>query len=219
MVRILLPLWGLVVYLILKSGKYAWILLAMTVVATYSMYFTVLDTGLNDEWGYIGFMYMPLWRGMAGMAIGALCGMAMSSARFYAIYARNIRIHNFIALLALIALGAILFNPQNHNLIGVLLIIILFVNVVAPGGLSRYFQGGVMKYIPDISLEILLLHKFLIMVTVKVADILGVLNIVPVKFILYIVILIAGGIALKNCIGILESKIKFLKRSHLTIAR
>jgi len=210
---------GLIIYLMLKSGKYAWIPLAMTAVVTYSTYFLVSDSGLNDEWMYIGFMYMPLWRGMAGMAIGALCGMVMTSSRFSDYYTRNIRIHNLLAALALIGLGAILFISENHNFIGILLITILFINAVAPGGLSKYFQTGVMKYIPDISLEILLLHKFLIIVTVKVADILGILYVLPAKFMLFIFILIAGGVVLKNCIAIIESRIKLLKKSRLTIAR
>lgn len=210
---------GLIVYLMLKSGKYALILLTMTATVTYSAYFLVFDTGLNDEWGYIGFMYMPLWRGTAGMAVGALCGIAMSSKWFTDFYIRNIRIHNIIATLALIGLGVSLFNPENHNFIGILLFTILFINAVAPGGLSRYFQTGVIKHIPDISLEILLVHKFLIIVTVKVAEFIGVLYVDSARYLLFIIILIAGGIALKKCTSNIESKFKLLKRSPLTIAR
>lgn len=210
---------GLIVYILLKSDKYSKIILSSVIVITYSSYFLINEAGINDTWGYMGFMYMPLWRGIAGMSIGALCAMTMKSTQFMDFYNRHIQIHNFLALLSLIGISLILFIPTNHNFIGILLIIILTVNSIAPKGLSCYFKGKLMKYIPDISLEILLIHKFLIIVTAKVSATFGVAYVNPIKFCIFIIILIVGGLLFKYCINFIESKLKLLTVKSIQIAK
>lgn len=199
---------GLIVYAFLKSGKNAIWFLATAVIMTYAAYFLVYDIGLNDEWGYKGIMYMPLWRGVAGMSLGAMVGMATSSQKFSSAYCRFIILNNVIAILCCIGIAYILFAPANHDFIAIILFALLVTNLVSPKGLPGMIKGRFMEYIPDISLEILLLHKFLIVVTVKASELMGILDITFAKYLLFIIILIISGIAFKYIVGVIETKIR-----------
>lgn len=53
--------------------------------------------------------------------------------------------------------------------------------------------GEYVKCIPDISFEILLLHKILIPVSVKISDYLGVLYIDAAKYAVYAVLVVMAG--------------------------
>lgn len=194
-------LWGgLALYIILHIKKYSPVILGIVSLAVYSIY-TIADEGLNEVWGFRGVFYMPLWRGIAGMSLGALIGIAFENEKIIQFYRRHAKLFNIIAVATLPPVVYCLYAPTNLDYIGIVMFVLLFANVISPYGISKYFQGNrFMQLIPDISLEILLLHKLMIPVSVKILNTLGILEIDIMKYLIFIIVNILAAIALKELV-------------------
>ena len=84
------------------------------------------------------------------------------------------------------------FSPADIEWVGIICFVYILANAVFPNGLGSYVnKREYAKYIPDISLEILLLHKMLIPVSVKIAYTLGVFHIDVFKYIIYTIVVLA----------------------------
>lgn len=213
-------LWGgLIVFMLLMSRKAIYVL-PIIVLTVYTAFFIILDTSLDSEWGYHGFMYMPLWRGIAGMSIGALLGKLMSSPIWRNHFSRFIWFYNSLAIASCVAIGAILFADGNFEFLGIIAFVILLLNIISPIGMQKYFNRiGFIRYIPDISLEILLLHKFLIVVTVKIAEAGGFAQVEILKWALFVLILIASGFAFKRFVNLVQNGFRAVIISTQTALR
>lgn len=197
---------GMIVYSMLKYKKIRLFIFACIIITTYGIYYTYLGNTFNEYWNYFGVIYMPLWRGVAGMSIGALLGILLGKQDFNLFIQRNKLIFNFATIISLILCISSLYNKSNWDIFILIPYTIITANAVSPHGINQYKRiNCILKWVPDISLEILLIHYFLIIINVKICDTLGILSVDYLKHTLYIAILITSAIFLKNKI---EPKIR-----------
>lgn len=165
--------------------KWATYIISATVAGVYGFYIFLWD-GTLEIWTYKSIFYMPLWRGLAGMSVGILLGMIMRNEHINNWIGTHKVYFNILGIAALAGAFYSFFSPTDIEWVGVICFVYILANAVSPNGLGSFINDR--KYanlIPDISLEILLLHKLLIPVSVKIADTLGVLNIDALKYIIY----------------------------------
>lgn len=184
--------WGGVVLYGLLKFKYRKLILFIIIVCTYSFYFIFKVGGLNDLWGYYYVFYMPLWRALAGMSTGILLGMAIENEAIKGFLCKNVQIFNVLTLISIGVVCFCIITPHDYDILCYLCFVCIVTNLFIPQGLERYFsRNKYFRSIPDISFEILLLHKILIIVSVKIASIIGVLDIPIIKYIMYAFITIS----------------------------
>lgn len=180
-------LYGLLTYVPKMFVNYT--LLAI-VIGVYGFYLLVWD-GTMEIWTYKSIFYMPLWRGLADMSVGILLGMVLKNDYINKWSNTHNVCFNTLGVIAI--LGAIFsfFSPIDIEWLAIICFVYILANAVNKNGIGNYFNKiEYAKYIPDISLEILLLHKMLIHVSVKIAEFLGVLYIDILKYIVYTTVII-----------------------------
>lgn len=175
-------LYGVLTYVPKRFVNYT---LSAIVIGVYGFYFLAWD-GTMEIWTYKSIFYMPLWRGLADMSIGILLGMALK--KEYVNQWSNTHKVCFNTLCVIAISGAFFsfFSPIDIEWLGIICFVYILANAVSSNGIGSHFnKTKYAKYIPDISLEILLLHRIFIGISVKVTDFLGVLHIGILKYIIY----------------------------------
>lgn len=165
--------------------KWATYIISAIVAGVYGFYIFVWD-GTLEIWTYKSIFYMPLWRGLAGMSVGILLGMIMRNEHINNWIGTHKVYFNILGIAALAGAFYSFFSPTDIEWVGVICFVFILANAVSPNGLGSFINDR--KYanlLPDISLEILLLHWMLIPVSVKIANTLGVLSIDALKYIIY----------------------------------
>lgn len=165
--------------------KWATYIISAIVAGVYGFYIFVWD-GTLEIWTYKSIFYMPLWRGLAGMSVGILLGMTMRNEHINNWIGTHKVYFNILSIAALAGAFYSFFSPTDIEWVGVICFVFILANAVSPNGLGSFINDR--KYanlLPDISLEILLLHWMLIPVSVKIANTLGVLSINALKYIIY----------------------------------
>ena len=157
------------------------------VVCIYSFYFVFKVGGLNELWGYYYIFYMPLWRALAGLSIGVLLGMTLQIEYIRNYLIKNIRLFNGCTIMSLVVIIYCIITTNDFDFLCCLCFICVISNTLFPQGLGNYLNNNrYLRLLPDISLEMLLLHKITILISVKIMSVLGVLDIFYVKYIGYI---------------------------------
>lgn len=184
--------WGsILLYCLLKYKKICVISLMLIVTCTYSFYFIFKIGTLNDVWGYWHIFYMPLFRGLAGLSTGILLAKVFHYNIVKTYLTKYILFFNIIACIAIGVIGYCIVSPYDYDGLCYLCFVCIIMNSVMTNGLNSYCHNlKFLKIIPDISLEILLLHQILIPVSVKFMSLIGVLDILYVRCILYAFIVI-----------------------------
>lgn len=181
-------LYGLLMYAPKRLTTYT---LSTIVIGVYGFYFLTWD-GTMEIWTYKSIFYMPLWRGLADMSVGILLGMVKK--KEYVNKWSNTHKVCFNTLGVIAILGAFLsfFSPIDIEWLGIICFVYILANAVFSNGIGSYFnKTKYVKYIPDISLEILLLHRIFIRISVKVADCLGVVQIEVLRYMIYVTMVLA----------------------------
>lgn len=188
-------LWGSIVLYLLLRLKYVKVILCIIITCTYSYYFIFQDYSLNDLWEYHYIFFMPLWRALAGMSTGILLGTVIENENIKKYFSKNIQAFNICTLISIAVVCFCIISPNNYDFLCYLCFICIIINLFMPHSLEHYFnRSKYLKSIPDMSFEILLLHKILIPVSVKVASIIGVLDIPILKYIIYACITIIASL-------------------------
>lgn len=189
-------LWsGTLLYLILRYFKHAPIIIATITIAVYAYLFGV--NGGIESWKFAGPFYMPFWRGMAGMGLGILLGMA-SNAKITQQFLSKERTALRIIMLAVptaIAAGC-LFSPTNADLPGLIALFTISAALIympLPESAPKW-----LRYVPDISLEILLIHRFTIGMTNQISETAGFEDSFLIKSILLLLLTITGALLLQR---------------------
>lgn len=189
-------LWGgTLLYFIIRSCKHAPIIIATITIAVYAYLFGV--NGGIESWKFAGPFYMPFWRGMAGMGLGILLGMA-SNAKITQQFLSKERTALRIIMLAVptaIAAGC-LFSPTNADLPGLIALFTISAALIympLPESAPKW-----LRYVPDISLEILLIHRFTIGMTNQISETAGFEDSFLIKSILLLLLTITGALLLQR---------------------
>lgn len=178
---------SILLYGILKFKNLCIKCLMAIVICIYSLYFIFRVGGLNELWGYYYILYMPLWRALAGMSVGVLLGMILQKEYIRNYLIKNIRSFNICAIMSMVMIVYGIITSNDFDAVCCLCFICIVSNALIPQGLGCYIDNiKCLKRLPDISFEILLLHKITIPISVKIMTKLGVLDIVFVKYIGYI---------------------------------
>ena len=192
---------GTVVYLINGFHKLRAYIFSAIAIVFYVWILFFSENGLNGYWGYVGIFYIPLWRGIACMGIGSLLGMVNEFESFNEMCNRFALPFNCLALISLVVGIICCFVPGEYDWLGILCFIILIINILRPAGISLYFNKlKYARYVPDISLEILLIHKFTIILTVKIMTILGLLDYSVLKYVMYVLVTVSAAFAIQKII-------------------
>lgn len=193
---------SLLLYYILShfSKRYVVTIFSAIVIGVYGFYFLVWN-GTMEIWDYKGVFFIPLWRGLAGMSLGILVGMVLKRDAVGRWLNANSVCFNALSIVAFVGAFYSFFASIDIEWAGIICFVCLFANSLMPSGLGSYFnRWKFAKYIPDISLEILLLHKILITVSVKICDFFGVLYIDIVKYTVYAVVVIVVSLVFNKLI-------------------
>ena len=171
--------------------RYVAYILSTIVIGVYVFVFLLWD-GTMEIWTYKSIFYMPLWRGIADMSVGILLGMIMGKGNVNKWIDTHKVCFNMLGIVALFGAFFSFFSPADIEWVGIICFVYILANAVFPNGLGSYVnKREYAKYILDISLEILLLHKMLIPVSVKIAYTLGVFHIDVFKYIIYTIVVLA----------------------------
>ncbi|MCM1138965.1 MAG: acyltransferase family protein [Muribaculum sp.] len=190
---------GIVVYLINGSRKLRAYIFSAIAIVFYAWILFFSENGLNGYWGYISIFYIPLWRGIACMGIGSLLGILNESDSFNEIRDRFALSFNCLALISLVVGIICCFVPGGYDWLGILCFIILVLNILQPTSISSYFNKlKYARYVPDISLEILLIHKFTIILTAKIITTLGLLDYSMLKYVMYVLVTVSAAFAIQK---------------------
>lgn len=175
-------LYGLLTYVPKRFISYT---LSTIVIGVYGFYLLAWD-GTMEIWTYKSIFYMPLWRGLAGMSVGILLGMVLKK-EYVNKWSNTHKVcFNTLGIIAISGAFFSFFSPIDIEWLGIICFVYILANAVSSNGIGSYFnKTKYAKYIPDISLEILLLHIIFIRVSVKVADCLGVVQINVLRYIIY----------------------------------
>lgn len=192
---------GIMIFLFCRTAKAGKYLLLASVFAFYAWLLLFADKSLNEYWGYEGVFYIPLWRGVAGMALGALLGIIYESKKMQNVLEKHNQVFNYIAIIGLFTSILCFFIETDLDWLAIICFSIVFLNVLSPDGLSAYFNKfKYARFVPDISLEILLIHKFTIILTAKVMFVAGLLDFTFIKCVVYVAITIFVALMLQKII-------------------
>lgn len=180
-------LYGLLTYAPKRFVNYT---LSTIVIGVYGFYFLAWD-GTMEIWTYKSIFYMPLWRGLANMSVGILLGMVLKK-EYVNKWSNTHKVcFNTLGVIAISGAFFSFFSPIDIEWLGIICFVYILANAVSSNGIGSYFnKTKYAKYIPDISLEIMLLHRIFIRVSVKVADCLGVVQIDVLKYMIYATIVL-----------------------------
>lgn len=194
-------LWGgMIVYAILRLSK-NWRIIFIIISLSVFSYYTV-NSNINSVWCYKCCFYMPLWRGISGMALGALIG--------FIYYNTNIitsdKSSRILSLLSIIVIPIVFYcfwSSSNIDYLGILGFIIILISCLNEKTIL-YKIGTKMPKVPDITLEMLLIHKFIIIVSSKICAVIG----VPIAFniFLFAILVISCSIVYKKSISLTLNK-------------
>lgn len=180
-------LYGLLTYVPKRFINYT---LSAIVIGVYGFYLLAWN-GTMEIWTYKSIFYMPLWRGLADMSVGILLGMVLKNDYINKWSNTHKGCFNTLGVIAILGATFSFVSPIDIEWLGIICFVYILANAVNKNGIGSYFNKiEYAKYIPDISLEILLLHKILIPVSVKIAEILGVLYIDILKYIIYTTVIV-----------------------------
>ncbi len=192
---------GIFVYFINKLKPFRIYILTFVAVIFYVWILFISSKGLNGYWEYESIFYIPLWRGIAGMSIGSLVGMATDLKLVSKYLQNNISIFNQITVFALCASIVCCFIELNFNWIGILCFIVVSANILVNNGISKWFnQFKYAQFIPDISLEILLIHKYTLAVTAKIFVFVGMTEYTIFESIFFIMMTISAALLFQKFI-------------------
>lgn len=185
--------WGSIfLYFILRYRYARKFILITIVICTYSYYFIFKINNLNDIWGYYSIFYMPLWRGLAGMSTGILLGNILQKKYIKSYLDKNIHLFNLITILSFVIICFCIISPKNFDWLCIICFVLIILNLFTPNGMNKFSNKiHILKNIPDISFEMLLLHFLLIPVSVKISTLMGVLEIPMLKCFIYLFITIS----------------------------
>lgn len=192
---------GIVIYSVSRFRRGKVFIFSSIATLFYLWILFISEKGLNGYWGYESVFFIPLWRGIAGMSIGALIGIFNENVKIKEYVGSNISVFNIFTVLCLISCFVCCFIDGDFDWIGILCFIIVFVNLLQSEGLSVYFHRcQYARYVPDISLEILLIHKFTIILTAKILTMADLLGYDIIKYISYFVITVSSALIIKKII-------------------
>lgn len=135
------------------------------------------------------------------MSIGSLVGMATDLKLVSKYLQNNISIFNQITVFALCASIVCCFIELNFNWIGILCFIVVSANILVNNGISKWFnQFKYAQFIPDISLEILLIHKYTLAVTAKIFVFVGMTEYTIFESIFFIMMTISAALLFQKFI-------------------
>lgn len=193
---------GIIVFLINRLKKIRIYLFTGVAFVFYIWILFISTKGLNEYWDYESIFFIPLWRGIACMGIGSIIGIINESSLSNKNFQQYSSILNILTALCIVISILCCFLPEDNDWIAILCFIVILINIIQPSGISTYFNK--LKYvqlIPDISLEILLIHKFSIIFTSKILTIIGLLDYSIIKSITYIFVNISFAIAIQFIIN------------------
>lgn len=152
-------------------------LVILSVCAIYSLIFPKF---------YPNSSYEHWWLSLARESVGILLGMVLKK-EYVNKWSNTHKVcFNTLGIIAISGAFFSFFSPIDLEWLGIICFVYILANAVSSNGIGSYFnKTKYAKYIPDISLEILLLHIIFIRISVKVADCLGVVQIDVLRYIIY----------------------------------
>ncbi len=199
---------GILIFMILKMNRIRLYVLITIVTTFYTWIFIIADGGLNDYWGFESIFFIPLCRGVAGMSLGAIVGMILYNGSIKNYMNNRRRTFNLLASVCLLGSVFCCFTSFDLDWLGVICFIIIAINILMADGISMKFNK--LKYanlVPDISLEILLLHKFATVLTVKSLAFVGFLEYNTFKYIAFILVTVSVAILFQKLIVPLVTRV------------
>lgn len=199
------PLWylsvlvfgGGIVYSCLRFNKRLslGLLFPLIVLLTYTFLFSYGEKNNIEVWTTCSVFYMPLWRGVAGLSLGALLGYVM---RYKSkLIFNNVRLINIIGVLSFFVMSYLSFSSINQDQYSLLSSMGVIVACFAPKGLfGKMFKRPIWTFLGSITFEMLLLHAPIAFVVGYAARLFNIGSVLGIS--VYISILVLSSYILKR---------------------
>lgn len=196
---------GFILFVLLKYTKRTFHVIVLSVI-TICVYTHMLITGSVEHFYNVGVINLPIFRGLASMSLG--CMLAMPEYKYFVdkhINRATVKIIvNVSTFVAIPAVTLIMFTPNHVPVLAVPLFFIILTGIMTPGlwinnlnSLPLFSKIA----IPDISLEMLLLHKATIYPSVIFCEKIGQLYNMPVKVMIFLSITIVASLIMKKFVN------------------
>lgn len=205
---------GALLFILLKYTNRRFCLILMTII-TICVYTHMLITGAVEHFYNLGIINLPFFRGLAGMFLGCLIAMPQYK-NYIGEHITNVRFRsvlNAISIVAIIAAAIIFFTPNTVPVLAVPLFFIILTGMMLPGLWFNNLNAlPIFSKIslPDISLEMLILHKATIYPTVVLFEKLPFLDYLILKVITYIGFTFVVSLILKRLVKLILGSHKLL---------
>lgn len=193
---------GLFLFILLRHTNRIFHITILTLVAI-CVYAHMFATGAVEHFHNEGIINLPMFRGIASMFVGCILAMPIYRNRISGLVERNSAriILNVLTIAALMAVAILILTPNRVPVFAVPLYFIILTGIMTPGLWMNNLNSLTVFSkinIPDISLEMLLLHKATIYPSVILCDKLGMLDNLPVKVIIFLTTTIIASLFLKR---------------------
>lgn len=196
---------GFILFVLLKYTKRTFHITILSVI-TICVYTHMLITGSVEHFYNVGIINLPIFRGLASMFLG--CLLAMPEFKYFinrsiSKYAVKTLL-NALTILAIPAVTILMFTPNHVPVLAVPLFFIIITGVMTPGLFINNLNAlpiFAKITIPDLSLEMLLLHKATIYPSVIFCEKIGQLYNMPVKVMIFLSITIVASLILKRFVN------------------
>lgn len=199
---------GLILFVLLKYTGRTFHAVILSVIAI-CIYTHMLITGDVEHFYNIGIIDLPLFRGLASMSLGCLLAVP----EFKNCVDRHINrspvktIVNILTIIAIPAVTILMFTPNHVPVLAVPLFFIILTGVMTPGLCINNLNSLPLFskiIIPDISLEMLLLHKATIYPSIIICEKIGQLYNMPVKVMIFLSITIVASLIMKKFVDMIS---------------
>lgn len=195
-------LWaGLLTFIVLRFTKNTVILL-LTAICLYCCILGLCGN-FNDTFVDFGIIHIPFWRGFAGLILGAVLAQTHTHINYSHEKPKSMYLLGVMGVIAFVLSLVLMFLPYETEFLSLFCYCIIILACMS----CRDVFSKVDLELPDITYEMFLLHLLVIKVAVKILDMIGLLDMVILKYITYFILLVVISYLFNRVVKCLMSRI------------